>query len=115
MNHGSVIPSPESISDFLKGASSHHPAEIHRNLPWKGDRIRPAFADHVLHAQVIVIGHLALDLLNADLILNLLMQNVLQELLDLWNVERPLNEGCVADDPGEGAFESPDVAGPFQQ
>ena len=70
---------------------------------------RAALAGHVGDAEVETFGHTALDQLDGDDRLGLLLDEVLEELLDLCRRDVPIVQGGPGGDAVQRAFQTADV------
>ena len=85
VEHGAMVPPAERVANFAEGSFRQFAREVHGDLPWKRDVLRAAFAGHIREANVEVLGDAALDLVNGDGAARLLVEDVLEELLELFH------------------------------
>jgi hypothetical protein len=89
MDDGAVIPAAERIADIGERHAGVLAAEIHGKLTGQGDIGWAAFAAHVRDANIEMLGHTALDLVDRDRFFGLLLKNIAQKILD--NIARDLS------------------------
>src|SRR6056297_916765 len=69
VHDGRVVPVPEATPDFGKTAGGQLLGEVHRHLSRTREGAESLGPYEVAQADVVVLGHLALDLLDRDLAL----------------------------------------------
>lgn len=106
---GAVVASAEGLADFLEGFAGFFAGDIHGDHAGPGDVVGPAFAGHVVHADVEGLGDAALDEFDGDLLAVFLLDEVAEKVFDLGLGDFAVVEGGPSGDAVEGAFEAADV------
>jgi len=109
VDDGAVVFAAEGVADVVQRGFREFAGEVHGDLAREGDIGRAALARHVGEADVVVLGDLALDLVDGDGFAGLLLEDVAEEVLDDVLGDFAVAEGLVGGDAHEGAFQAADV------
>ena len=61
-----MIPASQVLTDDLQGTVGHMTAEVHDDLPWKGDLAVSSVSYDIRRGQIKVIGHDISDQFRCD-------------------------------------------------
>jgi len=110
-----VVAAAEGITDLAQRALGVLAGEEHGHLAREGDALGPALALHVRQADVVVLGHPALDLLDGEVSTPLLLEDLAEQALDILRLDRSTGQLAEAGHAEEGTLEAthirPNVVG----
>ena len=66
VQHRSMIPAPEGVSNFMQGGFGVAPSQIHRHLAWECNIRAAPFAGHIRESNIKMFGHLFLNLIDGN-------------------------------------------------
>ena len=76
MQHCSVIPAAEGLSNLLQGGFGVAPSQIHRHLAREHNVRGAPFAGHIRESNIKMFGHLLLNLIDCNRLLGFFPQNI---------------------------------------
>ena len=110
MHDGGVVAPAKAAADLGQRPAGQLLGQIHRHLPRPGDGAQPLRPDQVGKADVVMLGHLALDLLDRQLAVGG-AQDVGQAVLGQVQRDLAADQAGKGEQPGQRAFQHADVGG----
>ena len=108
VHDGGVIAAPKPAADLGQGPAGQLLGQIHRHLARAGIVAHPLRANHIGQADVVMLGHLALDFLDRDLAIRSL-QHIGQTILGQLQVDLAAHKRGKGKQTGQRAFQNTHV------
>ena len=109
VQHRSMIPTPEGVSNFMQGRFGVAPSQIHRHLARECNIRRAPFAGHIRESNIKMFGHLLLNLIDGNHLLGFLAQNVAKKLFHRFAGTSTAIQRLIRSDPHQGALQPPNI------
>src|SRR5256886_2402766 len=109
VQHRSMIPTPEGVSNFMQGGFGVTPSQIHRHLARKCNIRRAPFAGHIRESNIKLFGHLLLNLINGNRLLGFFLQNIPEKLFYRFARNLSVTQRLVRGNPHQGTLQTPNI------
>jgi hypothetical protein len=109
VQHCPVIAAPECFSNLLQGGFGVAPSQIHCHLAREHNIRTAQFARHIRDSNIIMFGHLLLNLIDGNRLLAFFPQNIPKKLFYRFAGTLSAIQRLVRANPHQGALKTPNI------
>src|SRR6266478_9669248 len=109
VQHRSMIPTTEGVSNCMQGSFGVVPSQIHRHLARECNIRRAPFAGHIRESNIKIFGHLVLNMIDGNRLLDFFPQNIPKKLLNGFAGNLLATQRTVRADPHQSTLQTPNI------